>query len=190
MSGLGNIQSVGHAMRANVTTGGRKTNGKQTAGNSESASSKARSSKEIKLSAREKSIAAAEIAENIAERVISTVDEREKYLHAIDLSFGVEKLSYKNMWKVLKTVVKEIGVIKEANTGRFALGVSQRLDNAKTLMEFGSLKDFLHEKTDHMNEDTWKESGTSLAHGIASDPDAAERAQANISPHRAMAFLI
>ncbi len=190
MSELGNVQSVGNEMLANNAAVGSKTKGKQTAGSSESATSKAVVPEDTKSLAHSKSVAAAAIAENLAEKVITVMDEREQYLHAIDLSFGVEELSYKNMWKVLKTVVKEIGDIKEANAGRFALGVTQRLDNAKTLMEFGSLSDYLHNKTDHINQDTWKESGTSLAHEIAGDPVAAEQAQGNISAHRAMAFLI
>ena len=189
MSELGNVQSVGNEMRAN-NTGSKKAHGKRNAGKSASANSTVHIPEDTKTSAQDKSAAATEIAENLAERVISVLDDREKYLHAIDLSFGVEKLSYKNMWKVLKTVVKEIGDIKEANMGRFALGVTQRLDEATTLMEFGSLADYLHNKTDNINEDTWKESGTSLAHEIAGDPAAAEQAQGNISPHRAMAFLV
>jgi len=190
MSELGNVQSVGNAMRANNAAGTKKANGRGTPNTIQSASSKAAAPGQAKSSAIEKSVAAAEITENLAERVISTVDERDKFIHAIDLSFGVEKPSYKNMWKVLKTVVKEIGVIKEANVGRFALGVTQRLDGARTLMEFGSLADYLRKKTGNINEETWKESGTALAHEIAGDPVTAEQAQGNISPHRAMTFLL
>jgi len=190
MSGLGNIQSVGRAMHVSGTPRNGKNKGKHVGTGSKAASSATPAPEETQSSASSKSVTPAEIADNLAERVISVLDDREKYIHAMDLSFGVEKPSYKKMWKVLKTVVKEIGDIKEANTGRFALGVARRLDEAPTLMEFGSLTDYLHDKTTNINEDTWKEYGSSLAHQITDNAAAAEQAQGNISAHRATAFLI
>jgi len=177
-------------MRVDGTPRNAKTKGKHAGPGSKGASSDVLTPEEARSSASRKSVAPAEYDENLAERVIATMDEREKYLHAIDLSFGVEKPSYKKMWRALKTVVREIGDIKKANAGRFALGVAQRLDEAPTLMEFQSLPDYLRVKTANINEDTWKEYGSSLAHEIARDPAAAEQAQGNISAHRATAFLI
>ncbi|MFH1718019.1 MAG: hypothetical protein ABIF19_11745 [Planctomycetota bacterium] len=133
--------------------------------------------------------ATAELAENIVEKVISVVDERDKFIHAMDLSFGAERLSHKNMWKKLKTAVKETGDIKDANTDRLGLEVTERPDETITLMEFRSFKDYLSSEMKNINEDAWEKSGTSLAHEIADDPAAAEQVQGNISPHRAVSLL-
>lgn len=189
MSGLGNVQPVGNSMHAHAATGGKQGNGKQTAGNSESTISKAHNSREAELSPHDKPVGATRNDENLAERVISEMDEREKYLHTIDLSFGVEKLSYKNMWRTLKTVVKEIGDIKEANENRFALGVEQRLDEAPTLMEFTSFEDYLSREIKDFNEDSWKANGAALAHEIAENAISSKETIGNISPHRVVFLL-
>ena len=107
----------------------------------------------------------------------------------IDRTFGVEPISYKNMWKVLKTVVREIGDIKEAHHGRFFLGVNERLNTLTTLMEFDSIADYLEENSDAPLKN--KLSGTSkvTADLVASDSVTLLQAQANIVAEVALHLL-
>lgn len=118
----------------------------------------------------------------------SKFDEAAAYAK-IDLSFGVEELTYKNMWKVLKTVVKEIGVIKEASSGKFFLGVSQRLDKATTLMEFGSLAGFLKKKAAMSLEAILSDLTKGTTGQIVSDPASSLDGQGNIVPEAALRLL-
>jgi len=130
----------------------------------------------------------AELANGKREVVQSESDTRKSNIK-VDRNFGVEPLSYKNMWNVLKTVVKEIGVIKEAHHGKFFLGVSERIDKATTLMEFGSLADYLEENSDAPLKN--KLSGTpKVTDGpFAFDPVTLLQAQANIVPKVALQLL-
>lgn len=107
----------------------------------------------------------------------------------IDLNFGVEQLSYKNMWKVLKTVVREIGDIKEASTGRFFLGVSERVDKATTLMEFSSMAGYMEKKAAKVLDDTLSNLADGSAERIMSDPATSLDAQANTAPETVLHLL-
>ena len=107
----------------------------------------------------------------------------------IDLSFGVEPLSYKNMWNVLKTVVREIGDIKEASYGRFFLGVSQRVDKATTLMEFNSIAGYLEKKAARSLEAALSHAAKEPMGQITSDPAASLAAQASIAPETVLHLL-
>jgi len=106
-----------------------------------------------------------------------------------DRNFGVEQLSYKNMWKVLKTVVKEIDDIKKANSGRFFLGVNERLEKATTLMEFGSIADYLEERSTFRQKTVPPEATDGEAGRIVADPAASVQAQANVVPEVALHLL-
>ena len=111
----------------------------------------------------------------------------------MDRSFGVEKLSYKKMWKVLKTVVREIGDIKEASSGQFFLGVSERLEKATTLMQFGSIVDYLGKESSFTQKAVSRTGHPKATYGeagrIAADPNASLRAQANVAPEVALNLL-
>jgi len=176
-------------MHVSDTARNGNTKGNQVGTGSKGASSAIPTPEETKSSANGKSAAPAEITENLAERVISVLDERERLIHTMDMSFGVEKLTYKKMWKTLKTVVKEIGNIKEANEDRFALGVTKRLDNVPTLMEFRSFDDYLSSEMKNFNEDSWVAHGTALAHDIAEDAVLLKNTLGDISPHRVVFLL-
>lgn len=119
------------------------------------------------------------------ETAISSDSQSAATLGKIDLSFGVEEMTYKNMWKVLKTVVKEIGDIKKATSGRFFLGVNKRLEKFTTLMEFGSLISFLAEQAKTSAEGV----PSGAAEQIAVDPEASLQAQANVVPDTALHLL-
>ena len=108
----------------------------------------------------------------------------------MDRNFGVEELSYKNMWKVLKTVVREIGDIKEANSGRFFLGVDERLEKFTTLMQFGSIGDYL-DKGDILGQKptTLEKPKDGKTGWIMADPKASIKAQANVTPGAALNLL-
>lgn len=110
----------------------------------------------------------------------------------IDHTFGVEQMTYKRMWKVLKTVVREIGDIKEATSGQFFLGVSERLEKANTLMEF----DLIIDSTESENQENRfrlemvpPEATDGEAGQIVADPEASLFAQANVVPERALRLL-
>jgi hypothetical protein len=110
----------------------------------------------------------------------------------MDRSFGVEELSYKKMWKVLKTVVKEIGDIKEAASGQFFLGVSERLEKATTLMEFDLIIDNTEEEDQENRfrvEMVPPEATDGEAERVVADPEASLQAQANVVPERALRLL-
>ena len=130
----------------------------------------------------------AAIAESEQEAALSKSDTQLANSR-IDRTFGVEPLSYKNMWKVLKTVVREIGVIKEAHHGKFFLGVSERIDKATTLMEFGSLADYLEENSDAPLKNKLSGTPKVTADPFASDPVTLLQAQANIVPEVALQLL-
>jgi len=132
----------------------------------------------------------AAIAEAEQEAVLSKRDTQLANSR-IDLTFGVEPLSYKNMWKVLKTVVREIGDIKDAHHGRFFLGVNKRLDEPTMLMEFDSLADYLEESPDTPLKNTLSGASKRTAELMASDPVtiALLQAQANIMPEVALQLL-
>ncbi len=110
----------------------------------------------------------------------------------IDHTFGVEQMTYKKMWKVLKTAVREIGDIKEAASGQFFLGVSERLEKATTLMEF----DLIIDNTEEENQENRfrvemvpPEATDGEAEYIVADPEASLLAQANVVPERALRLL-
>lgn len=110
----------------------------------------------------------------------------------IDHTFGVEQMTYKRMWKVLKTVVREIGDIKEATSGQFSLGVSERLEKANTLMEFGLIIDSTEEENQENRfglEMVPLEATDGEAGQIVADPEASLFAQANVVPERALRLL-
>lgn len=107
----------------------------------------------------------------------------------IDMSFGVEELSYKNMWKVLKIVAKERGDIKEANFARLLLGVNERLSKFSTQMEFGSIMDYLNNVFDMNQEITPEQIAGTAIDQIAVDPVMSLIAQANIAPNVALYLL-
>ncbi len=107
----------------------------------------------------------------------------------MDRSFGVEKLTYKNMWTVLKTVVKEIGDIKEASSGQFFLGVSERLDKASTLMQFSSIVDYLNEGNPFGQKTVLPKAAGGEAGRLVADPNTFLRAQANVVPDTALHLL-
>jgi hypothetical protein len=130
----------------------------------------------------------AAMAEGKQETVLSENDTR-KSSTKVDRNFGVEPLSYKNMWKVLKTVVREIGVIKEAHHGKFFLGVNERIDKAATLMEFDSLANYLQENSDAQLKNELSGTSKVTADPFASDPVTLLQAQANIVPEVALQLL-
>ena len=130
-----------------------------------------------------------------AKRTVASSDRHSADIHSaatntrIDLNFGVEQLSYKNMWKVLKTVVKEIGDIKEASFGRFFLGVSQRLDKASTFMEFSSMAGYFEEKATMSLEAILSDLTKGTRDQIVSGFSTSLYAQANILPETALHLL-
>ncbi len=111
----------------------------------------------------------------------------------IDRSFGVEEMTYANMWKVLKTAVREIGEIKEAISGQFFLGVTERLEKANTLMEFDLIADYTEEKENQGNRFSLEmvppEATDGEAGRIVADPEASLQAQANVVPDMALHLL-
>ncbi len=207
MQGLGRTESVNPVAYANKATSGRSVRGREGAG-------RRAGPKKAKTGQRQQS--AENTNDNVwIDRLPSTSARSfQEYVHElltrldsargpaafvdkhvigviakIDLNFGVEQLSYKNMWKVLKTVVKEIGDIKEASSGRFFLGVSERMDKAATLMEFGSLGDYLTNGTGVPPEDVLSDAAENVAGKIVSDPAASLEIQAGIVPEMALHLL-
>lgn len=186
MSELGNIKGVSVLAIAKNTAAIHAAKGKSK---SDSAASTVNVPEQTVEPAGNKPAAKPDVAENLSEKLIEVMDERESLIHSMDMSFGVEKLTYKKMWKTLKTVTKEIGEIKEANTDRFALGVTERLEKVPSLMEFTSFSDYLSSEMKNINEDAWKTAGTALAHDVVKEAVAARKAYGDISPHR-VAFLL
>lgn len=107
----------------------------------------------------------------------------------IDLSFGVEQLNYKNMWKVLQTAVREIGEIKKAGTGRFFLGVVEPPDKVATLMEFNSIDGYLEKEAAMALEAILWGTADGPTGRIVANPAVSLDAQANIVPEVVLHLL-
>ncbi len=194
MQELGNIQNVGQGAYWNRATPRRTAQHKEAVAGRQSmhytAPEEAMNSIEAILAL------VAESAEKTAGGIIaneqtttSSARKTDTIFGRIDRNFGVEPLSYKNMWKVLKTVVKEIGEIKEASSGRFFLGVSERLDKATTLMQFGSIVDYLEEGNVFSQGKVPPEAAGGAAGQIAANPTMSLQVQANIVPDMALRLL-
>jgi hypothetical protein len=130
----------------------------------------------------------ATIEEGGKEKAISNSDSQKENKVKTN-NFGFEPLSYKQMWKVLKTVVKEIGNIREAQDKRFSLDAKERLDTPSTHMEFSSLVDYLKKHSNASLKNLLSGPLKQMAEQIASDSDTSLHTQLSIKPQDAVELL-
>lgn len=123
------------------------------------------------------------------ETASSSDSESASMFGEMDRTFGVEQMTYSNMWKVLKTVFREIGEIKDAISGQFFLGVSERVERADTDMEFDSIADYIERGDTLSGKTVPTEAADGEAGQIVADPEASLQAQANVVPDTALHLL-